>query len=134
MGYQLPLRGAGLPGPVVDAAALAEVLRRRRRRREKIGGSGGEYGGVEVGIVDLITAPAAEKLGSVHVDGDVVAVALGGRVRGGVDVAVHGGARHASVETVARGARPRRAPQRLTPAFPAAYEGPAHRPGPHAVL
>lgn len=103
-------------------------------RRQKIGGSGGEYSGVEVGIVDLVAAPATEQLGAVHVDGDVVAVALGDGVRCGVNVAVHGGARHARVEAVAHGARRRRAPRELAAAIPTAYEGPTHGPGPNAVL
>lgn len=82
------------------------------RRR---GGLSEDHRGVEVAIVDLIAAGAAEELGSVDVDGDLVAAASDSprrlRVRRRVrrtsarrSVAVNGGAGNASVKARATAA------------------------------
>ena len=72
------------------------------RRR---GGLSEDHRGVEVAIVDLIAARAAEELGAIDVDGDLVATSRRLRVRRRVRrtsarrrVAVHGGAGNASVK------------------------------------
>lgn len=82
------------------------------RRR---GGLSEDHRGVEIAIVDLIAARAAEELGAIDVDGDLVATSTSSprrlRVRRRVRrtasrrrVAVHGGAGNASVKARAAAA------------------------------
>ena len=79
------------------------------------GGVGQDYRRVEVTVVDLIAARAAEQLGAVHVDGDLV-TARGCRRQVSRHVgemwrrvAEHGGAGHAGVESRAGGVTARAA-------------------------
>jgi len=68
------------PRPVIHSPFLPEILRMRRgdgrRRISAKSGRGSlrdHHGGVEVPIVDLVAARAAEELGAVDVDRDLVA-------------------------------------------------------------
>ncbi|GFZ03380.1 ubiquitin-specific protease 22 [Actinidia rufa] len=63
----------GRPRAVIHAPSLPQVLRQRRRGSERErGGLGEDNRGVEVPVVDLVPARAAEELRPFNVDGDLV--------------------------------------------------------------
>lgn len=103
-----PLDWPRSPGPVIHPPALPQTPRWRRGRGGRRDVLSQHNSGVEIAIVDLVTARTTEQLGSVDVNGDLVARA-GGSVGGSVRGAGDGGAGEAGVEAGGRGGAARAA-------------------------